>query len=178
MSWTPAANESRVGARLPVMRERRAEMAASVCGAGVSVLSGGGVAGARAGLIVLYICCWDGSNKEVSIEVERSLVVGGSVGASGCVAGGWIGGIVGGRSKAFRDCFSWCSLFLVSEMFVRVYPRIAHLRICSSNSWIFSLFCVFFGFGFFTTTDGGTTSSRENQSESCEFCEKSLSNSS
>ena len=119
MSWMPAARESRVGARLSVMRERREATAdGGIGGRGVEVVfvvdddegSGSG-AGSAVGSREARILCWEGSRRDRSILVSVSdgLGVGaesGCDGSSGLCIGGLIRGMDGGRRSAFMECRS------------------------------------------------------------------------
>lgn len=122
MSWIPAARESRVGAKLSVMRERREAIAdGGIGGNGVAEVdddgAGSGAGCAAMGSIVARIFCCDGSNSDKSILSSVA-----DLGAedSGCDSasdslgiGGLIRGMDGGRRSAFRECRSRCSLIFV-----------------------------------------------------------------
>lgn len=145
---------SRDGPRPSVRRESRDDTAAGGIG---GMFSAGGwlLAGGR-GCNNERSCCCDGS------KCDGSICDGDVCGVEGNVSGfGLIRGTDGGRRRAFRDCRSFCNRC-----------------ICSSSSRIFSVFCTFFGCGFFTTTAGGASSSRPNQLDRSEFDSKSLSSSS
>lgn len=119
MSWMPAARESRVGARLPVMRERREATAdGGIGGRGVEVVfvvDDDEGSGSRASSAVASrearILCWEGSRRDGSIlmSVSDDLGVGaesGCDGSSGLCIGGLIRGMDVGRRSAFMECRS------------------------------------------------------------------------
>lgn len=116
MSWIPAARESRVGARFPVMWERREETAdGGMGGRGVEVVFVGVGEGSGAGSAVgsreARILCWEGSRRDRSILVSVSDGLGvcaesGCDGSSGLGIGGLIRGMDGGRRSAFMECRS------------------------------------------------------------------------
>lgn len=84
-------------------------------------------------------------------------------------------GIGGCLRRAFRACLSFCNLIDGISRCLHLQPHEStHFSICSSSSLIFSVFCTFLGFGFFTTTEAGCNSSRLNQSERVEFEENSF----
>ena len=120
MSWIPAANESSVGARVDVMRERRDDTVDGGIGRkqGDNPWSG---CESRAcplpGSIVAKIVCCEGSNNDALIFSSgcdsRLDDLGDdciclSFGGSGRL--GFIEGIEGGRRSEFRECRSRCSL--------------------------------------------------------------------
>lgn len=126
--------------------------------------------------VVIIVCC-EGSNIASSMtgtffEVESSFAV--------CSVGdGSSAGIGGCRSNALRACLSFCNLAMVKlELKKEVHTQNTHFRICSSNSFIFSAFCTFFGFGFLTITAGAGASSRASQFVNSDLLEKSSSSSS
>lgn len=88
-------------------------------------------------------------------------------------------GINGGRRSKSNECFCSCNLNGTSQLRVgnKHFAR-THLLICSSNFSILAAFWRFLGFGFLTTTVGGATSSRPNQSDISDRFPKSFSSSS
>ena len=186
MSWSPEAKASNVGARDEVIRDRRRDIMAG--GKGGLVVDVGSIfsslvppsrcirrpSGAR---VVIIVCC-EGSN--IASSMTGKFFNAASFFAVCSARGSSNAGIEGCRSKALRACLSFCNLsWLALDAAEReVHAQNTHFRICSSNSFIFSAFCTFFGFGFLTMTAGAGASSRANQFVSSDLFEKSWSSSS
>lgn len=132
------------------------------------------------------MACCEGSRMEVSISsresfagwrLDRGDFLGDFLGDSASMRG--IGCCL---RSAFRACLSFWSLSSEDQLAQWSSPRLrshmssltSYFCICSSNSLILSAFCTFLGFGFFTTTLGGFTSSRLNQLDRSELDENSF----
>lgn len=122
--------------------------------------------------VVIIVCC-EGSN--IASSITGKFFDAASFFALCSARGGSNAGIEGCRSNALRACLSFCNLsWLALDAAEReVHAQNTHFRICSSNSFIFSAFCTFFGFGFLTMTAGAGASSRANQFVSSGLFEKS-----
>lgn len=155
MSWRPVAKVSKVGARLLVIRERRADTVEGGIGGKVVDGSCRDCESVRCWMgpdrIDARIACCEGSNREGSISSGSDGRAGIFDADSGCdgwgecssLGGcfcGFIEGIEGGRRSAFNSCFSFCNLRPVYQKTIPAPNKDTYLWICSSSSLILSVF--------------------------------------